>query len=134
MSGGAGNRTLPAIIPTAQVGEDREHAATRVARRRKMELLGDARDVLLVGALGDDDTRGNRDVREALGHQLEDVARATEVGERILSAPAADQLRDDRGIERRAARGNPAHGRGELRQIVDAVLEQIADAIRAILE
>ena len=43
----------------------------------------------------------------------------------------ADELADDRRVERRAALGDAAHGGGELVDVGDAVLEQIADALGA---
>ena len=49
-------------------------------------------------------------------------------------APPADELRDDRRVERRAALGDAAHGRAELVEVGHAVLEQVADALRAVGE
>ncbi len=80
------------------------------------ELPEDARHVLLDRPLGDhDETLGDALVRAALGHELEHLALARrQVGERIVAAAPADELRDDGRVERRAALRDPAHGVGEL--------------------
>ena len=49
-------------------------------------------------------------------------------------AAAADELRDDRRVERRAALGDAPHRGGELVDVGDAVLEQVADALGAVGE
>ena len=49
--------------------------------------------------------------------------------ERILAAAAAEQQRDDLGIERRAAAGDAAHRVGERVHVGHAVLEQVAGAL-----
>ena len=61
-------------------------------------------------------------------------SRGVEVGERIVAATAPDELRDDGRVERRAALGDAAHGRAELVDVRDAVLEQVADALGAVGE
>ena len=47
---------------------------------------------------------------------------------------APDELADDGRVERRATLADAAHRRGELLQVGDAVLEQVADALGAFLE
>src|SRR6188472_1073854 len=119
----------------AQEREDREHPAVVVGRGRQAELREDARHVLLHGAKGDEEALGDRLVRAALGHQLEYLPLARgELLERVVTALAANELADDGGIERGAAVGDPAHGRAELLEVRDPVLEEIADALGARLE
>src|SRR3954452_18886485 len=66
-------------------GEDGEHAPVVVGRRRQSELVEDVAHVLLDRAVGDHQLRGDRMIRTALGHQLEDLALARGQGlERIL--------------------------------------------------
>ena len=50
--------------------------------------------------------------------------------QRVLAAAAAEQQRDDLGVERGAAAGDAAHGVGEGVHVGDAVLEQVAGALR----
>ena len=74
--------------------------------------------------------RGDGGVRPALGHQREHLALARgELAERV--AAAGEQLRDDFGIERAAARGHPVQRVEELGDVRDPVLEQVADPLRA---
>ena len=60
----------------AQVGEHREHAAVVVWVGGSPSFPKMRRDVLLDGALGDDELLGDRVVRAALGHQPEHLALA----------------------------------------------------------
>ena len=99
---------------------------------RQAELREDARHVLLDRAQGDEEPLRDRLVRAALGHQLEHLALARrQLGERVVLAAAADELRDDLGVERRAALADAPHRRGELLHVGDPVLEQVADALGA---
>ncbi len=78
---------------------------------------------------------GDRAVGAALGHQPQHLALARrELRQRVVAAAAAHQLRDDRRIERRAALGDAAHGGGELVDVRDAVLEQVAHALGRVLQ
>ena len=61
----------------------------------------------------------------ALGELLERVAAA---------AGAPDELPDDRRVEHRPARRDAAHAVGERLEVRDAVLEHVADALRARLQ
>jgi len=98
-----------------QEREDREHAPVGVGGDRQLQLLEDARDVLLDAALGQEDPGGDRRVRQPLGHQLEHLPLArSQLVERVVAAASADQLRDDARIERRAAPGDPLHSRDEV--------------------
>ena len=54
--------------------------------------------------------------------------------ERIVTPASPDELRDDGGVERRSALGDPPHRRGELVDVRDAVLEQVADALGVLAE
>ena len=54
--------------------------------------------------------------------------------ERVVLAPPPDELRDDLGVERRAALAHAPHGVGELGDVRDAVLQQVADALGALGE
>src|SRR3712207_6900001 len=60
-------------------------------------LPEDARDVLLHGALGDHEVRGDGGVRAALRHQLEHLALARgELLERVVAAPATEDRKSTR--------------------------------------
>ena len=61
-------------------------------------------------------------------------SRGGQLLERVVGALPTHELADDGGVERRAAVGHAAHGRAELLEIGDAVLEQVADALGARLE
>ena len=102
---------------------------------REVELGEDRRDVLLDRALGDDELAGDRGVGAALGHQPQHLALARgQRLQRVLAAAAAEQQRDDLGIERRAAAGDAAHRVGEGVDVGDAVLEQVAGALGRLRE
>ena len=74
-------------------------------------------------------------VRAALGHELEDLALARrEALERVLAPAAAEQQRDDLGVERRAALGDAPDRVGEAVEVGDAVLEQVAEPVGAVGE
>ena len=79
--------------------------------------------------------RRDRGVRQPLGHQLEHLPLASgQLVEWIVAPSPADQLRDHAGIERGAAPGDPLDRRDEVGQVVDPVLEQVADPFRALLQ
>ena len=64
----------------------------------------------------------------ALGHQLEHLALARgELLERVV-APRPTSSLTTGGIERRAAVGHASHGRAELLQVRDPVLEEVPDS------
>jgi hypothetical protein len=113
--------------------EHGEHAPVILDGAAESELLEDVRDVLLDRARGDDERVGDRLVGAALGHQPEHLllARAQHL-ERARAALARDQQPDDRRVERRSALGHPPHGLGEVVDVGDAVLEQVADALGAL--
>ena len=102
---------------------------------REPELPEDARHVLLDGPLGDDELVGDALVRAALGHVLEHLALARgQLVDGVVAAPPADELRDDRRVERRAALPHTPDRGGELAHVGDPVLEQVADALGALGE
>ena len=91
-----------------------EHAAVVLGAAGHAELGEDARDVLLDGVRRDDQRLGDALVRAPLGHQLEHLALARrQLVERIVAAAAAEHVRDDRRVERRAAGGDAPDGVGE---------------------
>ena len=59
-------------------------------------------------------------------------SRGERAPERVIAAMPADELADDGRIERRATLGDPPHRGGELVDVGDAVLEQVADALGAL--
>ena len=73
---------------------------------------------------------GDRVVRAALGHQPEHLALArAQLRQRVLAPAAAEQARDDLGVERAAALPDAPDGVDEALDVGDAVLEQVADAL-----
>ena len=119
----------------SEVREHGEHATVVVRGRRQPELREDARDVLLDGAERDEQALRDRLVGAALGHQPEHLALAGgQLVERVVGALAPDELAHDGRIERRAAVRDAAHGRAELLEVGDPVLEEVADALGARLE
>jgi hypothetical protein len=69
-------------------------------RRREVQLLEDARHVLLDAAVGQEHARGDRRVRQPFGHQLEHFPFAgAQLADRVVAAPPAYKLRDHVGIE-----------------------------------
>src|SRR6266511_2980355 len=115
---------------STQEGEHGEDAPVVLGGRREAELPEDAGDVLLDGALGDDEAFRDRLVRPSLGHQFEYLALARrQIAERVVAPPAADEPRDDRGVERGAALRDSADSRAELVDVGDPILEQIADSL-----
>ena len=98
---------------------------------REAELGEDRADVLLDGPLGDDEPRGDRAVRAALGHQREHLTLArAEIVERVAAAGAGEELADHLGVDRGAAGGDPVDGLEEVARLGHAVLEQVPDTAR----
>src|SRR5438309_8822108 len=99
-----------------KLAEDRAHVRLDRLRAEK-ELGADAR------------------VRSSLGHQFQHLALAwTEVVDRIVLPPLADELRDDLCIHRGPAARNALHRLDEVVDLEHAVLEQIAEALRTFTE
>ena len=106
-----------------------------LGRGREPQLREDRRDVLLDGPLGDDHPQGDAGVRAALRHEPQHLALARrELVERVVRAPAADELGDDGGIERRSALGDAAHCGREVVDVGDPVLQQVPDALGVLAE
>src|SRR3954451_4447758 len=104
-----------------------------VLGRGQVQLREDAGDVLLHGPLGDDERLGDAVVGTALRHVTEDLSLArAECRQRVLPPTAPDEARDDFGIECRAAFPDPTHAVNEAVDVRDAVLQQIADALRVV--
>ncbi len=89
--------------------------------------------MLLDGVLGDEQALGDRPVRAPFGDQGEDPAFAIgETLERVVArSAAADELVDDCGVEDRSAVTDAVDAGGELVQVGDTLLEQVADAVGA---
>ena len=88
--------------------------------------------MLLDRAERDEQPVGDRLVRATLGDQLHHLALARrQLGERVVRGTPADELADDLRVERRAALGDALDGGGELVDVGDAILEQVADALAA---
>src|SRR3954464_2439203 len=118
-----------------EVGEHRQHPAVVVVRGCEAELGEDARDVLLHRPLGHLEALGDALVRTALGHELEHLALARgDALHGVAPAVAAEQLRDDRGVDRRAALPDAPDRGGELGHVADALLEQITNALDGVGE
>ena len=78
---------------------------------------------------------GDRLVRAPFGHQLEHLALArSQRIQRVVGSPAPEELADDGRVERRSALADAPHGRGELLQVGDAVLQEVADTFGALGE
>src|SRR5262245_14662351 len=101
----------------------------------QVELAEDARDVLLDGSLGDDQPLGDRLVRAPFGHQLEYLALTRgQPRDRVVASPPADELRDDRRVQRRASVGHAADRARELVDVGDTVLQQVPDSLGVVRE
>ena len=100
-----------------------------VRRRHELELREDARDVRFDRLRRKEWTLADRLVRATLRHQCQDVALPLrEIVERHRGAPPADELSNDFRIDDGAAARDPPDGIGEIVKVLDAVLEEIADA------
>src|SRR3954447_761000 len=76
-----------------QIGQNGEHAAVILGRRRQTEFREDARHVLLDRAEGDHEPLRDRLVRTPLGHQLQYLAFAwSQLVQRVVAAAPADEL------------------------------------------
>src|SRR5262249_58952044 len=106
---------------------DGEDAAVVVLAVRKPELAEDRLHVALDGPRAEEEALADRTVRAAFGDQREDLPLA--VGEIVegRAAMAADEHLDHLRVERRPAGGHALDRVDELRDVADAVLQQIAD-------
>ena len=107
----------------------------RVRVGRRAELEEDLRDVRLDRALGDEEPRRDRAVGEALGDEREHLALAGgQLGERVRRGGGGREPRDDRRVDHGLAVGDPPQRVDEDRDVEDALLEQVADALGMLLE
>jgi len=103
--------------------------------RIEFQLREDAPHMTLDGFFAETQRTRYRRVGTTFGHELQDVPLALgEIGYEVALAPADDELRDDLGVDGRAATAHTAHRLGELVHIRNAVLEQIADPASPVLE
>ena len=102
--------------------------------RRQAELGEDVADVLVDGVLGDHQACGDLGVVLTPRHQGEDLAFAR--GERRdgVTRGTGQELGDDLGVHHDAAGGHAAQRFGELTHPGDPVLEEVAEAARAVGE
>src|SRR6266511_5105112 len=78
---------------------------------------------------------GDGAVREAFGHETKDLAlTGRQLAERTLATPAADEPRDDRRVDHGLSVGDPPQRVDEDCDVEDALLEQVADPFRMLLE
>ena len=120
---------------SAKIREHREHAAVVVGRRQEAELEEDRVDVRLDGLRAEEELLADRPVRAALRDQAEHLALpGRQLVERVVVAPAAEELRDDVGVDDGAAVRDAADGGEELVELDDPVLEQVAEALGAVAE
>ena len=99
------------------------------------ELEEDRVDVLLDGALGEEQRLGDRGVALALGDLAEHLALARRqlVERRVLGAAARVYQRlDDLGVDHRPAVGDGADRGRQLGAVVHALLEQVGAAVGAL--
>src|ERR1700733_9756792 len=108
-----------------QVAQDGEHPAVVGIRRGQGELAEDVRDVLFDGPLGYHESRGDRVVGPALGHQRQHLALSGCEGAELVGTSAGRQkLRDDFRVGGGPPGGHPAQSFEELIDVADPVLEQ----------
>ena len=89
-------------------GDYGEHAAMVVLGLAERQLGQDAAHVLLDGALGHPQLAGDTSVGSAFGHELEDLPLTRrQVAERVCDRARGDELPDQRGVDDRAAVGDP---------------------------
>ena len=92
----------------------------------------DALDVLLDRVLGHEQPLGDRLVRAALAPSTRSTSRSRLVRCSSGSSPCrgpSDELLDDARVEHRSAVPDPLDARGQLVEVRDALLEQVADPV-----
>ena len=95
---------------------------------RQLELREDVGDVCLDGLRGKEEPIADRLVRASFGHEREDFALPfRQVVERDSCPAASHELRDDLRIDHGAAPSDPPDGVGEVVEVLDPILEEIAD-------
>ncbi|MDR7349670.1 methylase of polypeptide subunit release factors [Glycomyces algeriensis] len=120
----------------AQVGQDRLDAAVVVAvLAAQRQLREDVADVLLDRAVGDEELLADRLVGVALGHEAQDLLLARGEGrDRVVLPAAHHELRDDLGVEDRAAPGDPLQRVHEVVHVDHTVLQQVAHRAAGVRE
>jgi hypothetical protein len=100
-----------------------------VGRGHELELGEDAGNVGLDRLRREKERVADRLVRATLGHQRENLALTLgQVVERHPGTPSAHELGDDLWVDDGATAGDPPDRIGEIVEVVNAVLEQVADA------
>ena len=127
--------------PVALVGEVDErglHAPAEVLGARQPELQEDRVDVLLDGALGEEELLGDRLVRLALrdlGEDLELARRELRERRRARAACAAAMSASDHlRVDDRAALGHRAQRRDQLGAVGEPLLEEVRAPVGPVLE
>ena len=130
-----------AVQPPRRSRRSRRYSST--ARMRRLSSSSDARPSLAKTAVtcfwtprgAELELLADRLVRAALGDQLEHLALARgERRQRTVVARARQQPGDDLRVERGAAGGDAPQRGGELVDVADAVLEQVAEPCGALRE
>ena len=98
------------------------------------QLVEDPGHVLLDRGLAHDERLGDAEVGLALRHRGEHIALARRQVVERAAAPSSQHPADDLGIERAAARRHPLDGVRERRDVADALLEQVADALGTVAD
>ncbi len=115
------------------MGEDSEDPAVVVRRGQQLKLGEDVRDVGLDRLRGEEERVADRLVRATLRYQRENLTLALgQVVERDPGPAPADELGDHLRIDHGPALGNPSDRVGKVVEVVDAVLQQVADTAGAV--
>src|SRR6478735_6434889 len=118
----------PDLSVTLEVGHDGQHATVGGAVVMQPELGEDRTHVCLDRAFGEHEPLGDRTVGQALGHQCQDTSLAIRQPVHGRSRRGAHEGMDDLGVECTAAQCHALRGGDEVRQVDDAVLEEVAEA------
>src|SRR5262245_22605573 len=97
---------------------------------RQVELGQDAPDVLLDGALRDDEPGGDTGVREALGHETEHLSLPwRQLGEWVVAAAPREKLAHERGIDHGPSASDPLECFEEVVDSQHRALQQVPDSL-----
>src|ERR1700761_6265534 len=119
----------------AQVRQGGEDAAMLGGAGLKAELVEDGGDVLLHGGVGHHQRLGDPRVGLPLRQEAEHLALTwRQLGERSLATAPAEHPADHLRIERAAAACDASDRVRERVDIADALLEQVAHALRAVAD
>src|SRR5205823_5724301 len=115
--------------------EHGQHTSMVVRSAGEMELAEDSVYMGLDRLRAEHELLADAPIRTTFRHQGEDFTLSgRQVPERILTAPASEELRDHLGVDRGPAATDSAHGFEELLDLHHPVLEQIAKALRGLAE